>query len=110
MHLHKHVNRVRLLYKSCMKLHRGLPSEMRVIGDSYVREEFRRHKLATPQQAKIFMEEWTKYAISLSRQLGKREPATLLGEHLANMELDSFSDDQIAQLYELHEEIVQSKK
>ena len=53
-----HLQGVRLLYKSCLKLHRGLPLELKAIGDSYVKEEFRRHKEASPEHSKVFMQQW----------------------------------------------------
>ncbi len=53
-----HPQRVRLLYKTCLKLHRGLPDQMQIIGDAYVKEEFKRHKSATPEQTAAFMEAW----------------------------------------------------
>jgi len=99
-----HVQKVRLLYKSCLKLHRGLPSHLKTIGDTYVRDEFRRHITATPEQTAIFMEAWAKYAITLTKQLGKRgvHTAQPLGESLKVDDLETFSDEQISQLYELH--------
>lgn len=54
-----HVQRVRLLYKTCLKLHRGLPLQMKAIGDSYVKDEFRRHKGANEVQTIAFMEAWS---------------------------------------------------
>ena len=53
-----HVQKVRLLYKSCLKLHRGLPLHLKAIGDTYVRDEFRRHIKADQQQVQLFMEAW----------------------------------------------------
>ena len=53
-----HVQKVRLLYKSCLKLHRGLPLHLKAIGDTYVRDEFRRHVKADQQQVQLFMEAW----------------------------------------------------
>ena len=52
-----HVQRVRILYKSILKLHRGLPTEMKELGDQYVRDEFRRHKTLkeADDQIKVFM-------------------------------------------------------
>merc|ERR1712012_780394 len=67
-----HTQKVRLLYKSCLKLHRGLPLHLKAIGDTYVKDEFRRHKKADSAQTQIFMEAWAKYAIQLTNQLGKR--------------------------------------
>lgn len=40
-----HVRRVRILYKSILKLHRGLPIEVQELGTNYVRDEFKRHKI-----------------------------------------------------------------
>lgn len=53
-----HVQKVRLLYKSCLKLHRGLPIHLKAIGDTYVKDEFKRHKTAEQAQVQVFMEAW----------------------------------------------------
>ena len=53
-----HTQKVRLLYKSCLKLHRGLPIHLKAIGDTYVRDEFKRHKTADQLQVQTFMEAW----------------------------------------------------
>jgi len=60
-----HVQKVRLLYKTCLKLHRGLPIHLKAIGDTYVKDEFRRHKKADVQQTQIFMEAWAVFEIQL---------------------------------------------
>lgn len=39
-----HARRVQILYKSILKLHRGLPAEIQELGNNYVRDEFKRHK------------------------------------------------------------------
>jgi len=54
-----HVQRVRILYKTILRLHRGLPAEIRPLGDNYVRDEFRRHKRCVESEAIIFLHEWT---------------------------------------------------
>ena len=36
---------------------------MKAIGDTYVKDEFRRHKKADPQQTQIFMEAWAVFVI-----------------------------------------------
>lgn len=54
-----HIQRVRILYKTILRLHRGLPSEIQVLGTNYVRDEFRRHKNCNEDIAIIFMNEWT---------------------------------------------------
>merc|ERR1712209_123602 len=98
--------KVLLLYKSCLKLHRGLPLHLKAIGDTYVKDEFRRHKKADTAQTAIFMEAWAKYAIQLTNQLGKRgvHTAQPIGENMPSTALENFTDEQIAQLYELHVE------
>lgn len=37
----RHIGRVRTLYKSVLKLHRGLPTELQAFGDDYAKSEFR---------------------------------------------------------------------
>ena len=54
-----HVSRVRVLYKTILRLHRGLPIELKALGDLYVRDEFRRHKASEVQFVPVFMQEWT---------------------------------------------------
>lgn len=53
-----HVSRVRALYKRILMLHRFMPIDLRTLGDQYVKEEFRRHKSAGPEQVQYFMKEW----------------------------------------------------
>ncbi|XP_023328412.1 succinate dehydrogenase assembly factor 3, mitochondrial [Eurytemora carolleeae] len=103
-----HVNQVRLLYKSCLKLHRGLPLHLKAIGDTYVKDEFRRHKKVEPAQAKMFMEAWARYAIDLTKQMGIKGPhmAKKLGNQLGESDLENFTEEQIAQLYELYQVII----
>ncbi|TRY69445.1 hypothetical protein TCAL_05626 [Tigriopus californicus] len=101
-----HLQRVRLLYKTCLKLHRGLPMHLRAIGDTYVRDEFKRHKEANQEQTQVFMEAWSKYALQLTRQIGLKGPQTskTLGDSLRVEDLDQFSGEQLAQLFELYQE------
>ena len=68
----RHTGRVRTLYKSILKLHRGLPTELHAFGDDYAKSEFRRHKKLKFDQPEttLFMFEWTEYAINLAKQLG----------------------------------------
>lgn len=54
-----HVQRVRLLYKTILRLHRGLPKELQELGQTYVRDEFRRHKNCNTKEAETFMLEWS---------------------------------------------------
>lgn len=95
-----HTQKVRLLYKSCLKLHRGLPLHLKAIGDTYVRDEFKRHKKADQQQVQTFMEAWAKYAIDLSKQMTAKSltKADKIGTSLKEEDLESFSEEQLAQL------------
>ncbi|CAH1979623.1 unnamed protein product [Acanthoscelides obtectus] len=60
-----HVQRVRVLYKTILKLHRGLPMELQVVGTNYVRDEFRKHKNCNEHETVIFMNEWTVSSLSV---------------------------------------------
>ena len=53
-----HKQSVRQLYKMIFKLHKSLPSQMRELGDKYVRNEFKLHKTASPEHTKVFLTEW----------------------------------------------------
>ncbi|XP_011297939.1 succinate dehydrogenase assembly factor 3, mitochondrial isoform X2 [Fopius arisanus] len=55
---YSHVQRVRKLYKTILKLHRGLPEAMQTLGNNYLRDEFRRHKTCGSTEANVFMHEW----------------------------------------------------
>lgn len=98
-----HVQRVRYLYKTILRLHRGLPGELHSLGNTYVKDEFRRHKNCNPAEAACFMMEWTQYAVMLADQLGLKGPkfGSKLGIHLDNSTLEAMREDQIQQLYEL---------
>ncbi|BFZ22470.1 hypothetical protein BsWGS_25508 [Bradybaena similaris] len=96
-----HVSRVRALYKAILMLHRGLPSEMKSLGDHYVKEEFRAHKTSQQQETDIFMHEWTKYYVTLATQLRQRHQRQDIGQHLSPEMLDNFRDEQLGQLHEL---------
>ncbi|KAM7361489.1 succinate dehydrogenase assembly factor 3 [Cochliomyia hominivorax] len=97
-----HPQKVRILYKTILRLHRGLPDELRELGDKYVRDEFRRHLKCTPMEAQLFMTEWAKYAVTISKQLGLRgKPQGTLGDELDPKTVEMLKDDQVVQLYEL---------
>ncbi|XP_003400271.1 succinate dehydrogenase assembly factor 3, mitochondrial [Bombus affinis] len=98
-----HVQRVRILYKTILRLHRGLPAEIQAVGTSYVQDEFRRHKNCDEATTAIFLKEWTEYAIMLTKQLGLKGPHTAkpLGKNLKKEDLDKFRNEQMYQLYEL---------
>ncbi|XP_076624737.1 succinate dehydrogenase assembly factor 3 isoform X2 [Colletes latitarsis] len=98
-----HVQRIRMLYKTILRLHRGLPIEIQSLGTTYVRDEFRRHKTCNEAEAAIFLNEWTEYALMLADQLGLKGPHTakLLGQNLRQEDFEKFRDEQVYQLYEL---------
>lgn len=54
-----HATKVRALYKALLKLHQGLPLELRAVGNEYVKEEFKRHKTANAAETEVFLGEWT---------------------------------------------------
>lgn len=54
------------LYHRLLRLHRSLPdAEMRRLGDSYIREEFRKHRSAQPAFLPAFFAAWEGYAAEL---------------------------------------------
>ncbi|XP_043244149.1 succinate dehydrogenase assembly factor 3, mitochondrial-like isoform X3 [Amphibalanus amphitrite] len=101
-----HVQSVRMLYKSVLRLHRGLPAELKALGDQYVRDEFRRHRDAPAREAGLFLQEWAGYALNLARQLGVRgvKGARPIGTHISEEQLDHLRPEQLVQLYELFQE------
>ncbi|XP_072910289.1 succinate dehydrogenase assembly factor 3, mitochondrial isoform X1 [Hemitrygon akajei] len=53
-----HTARVCALYKRLLRLHGRLPSDLRLLGDQYVKDEFRKNKVAGASEAARFLEEW----------------------------------------------------
>ncbi|XP_041811942.1 succinate dehydrogenase assembly factor 3, mitochondrial [Chelmon rostratus] len=100
-----HVSKVRSMYKRILVLHRFLPIDLRALGDQYVKDEFRRHKSASPEEVKSFMTEWENYKDTLQTQVlesaGERLSSVKFGTHLPEEKLGSFQEEQIGQLYEL---------
>lgn len=100
-----HVSQVRSLYKRILVLHRFLPIDLRALGDQYVKDEFRRHKSAAPEEVKSFMKEWKNYKDTLQTQILESATAQAksvkFGADLSEKKLGDFQDDQIGQLYEL---------
>ena len=102
--LPNHVLLVRTPYKRIFKLHRGLPSDFHPPGDSYYREEFKRHKSVPKAEADIFLNEWTSCTITLAKQLSKRTAFQSFGVDLTENQLESFRQEQVGQLWELFQE------
>lgn len=70
-----------------------------------MREEFRKHKQVNDLQAVIFMQEWTKYYVTLANQLGRDAKKRPLGKQLPPELLDDLGNDQLHQLYNLYSEL-----
>ncbi|XP_034561584.1 succinate dehydrogenase assembly factor 3, mitochondrial isoform X2 [Notolabrus celidotus] len=100
-----HVSKVRSLYKRILVLHRFLPIDLRALGDQYVKDEFRRHKGATPEEAQNFMTEWENYKDTMQTQVLEtaqdRMGPVKFGTELSEGSLGNFQEEQIGQLYEL---------
>jgi hypothetical protein len=68
---------------------------MRILGDSYVKAEFRAHrKVENPVHIIGFLTEWQLYAQKL-------EGDEWVGEKMEKGKVEKMSDQQIGQLYEL---------
>ncbi|PVV01080.1 hypothetical protein BB560_004518 [Smittium megazygosporum] len=58
------------LYRDILRLHRNLPAEFRLIGNSHVKHEFNLHKNVTDEKfISSFFAEWENYLLSLRPQL-----------------------------------------
>ncbi|KAF4100197.1 succinate dehydrogenase assembly factor 3, mitochondrial [Onychostoma macrolepis] len=101
-----HVSAVRSLYKRILLLHRFMPIDLRALGDQYVKDEFRRHKTASAEEATRFMVEWQNYKDTLQTQVLEAVGHKKLefGSVLPEEKLKDFQDEQIGQLYELMRE------
>ncbi|KAH7393999.1 acetate non-utilizing protein 9, mitochondrial precursor [Phaeosphaeria sp. MPI-PUGE-AT-0046c] len=84
------------LYRTILRTHRKrLGVEERVLGDMYVKAEFRAHRdIDNPVQIIGFLSEWQMYAQTLQGESWK-------GERMDKTKVDKMSDQQIGQLYEL---------
>ncbi|KAK6206063.1 hypothetical protein LQW54_007898 [Pestalotiopsis sp. IQ-011] len=88
------------LYRRLFRAHRRhLPREMRLLGDEYIRAEFRSHR-ETENPAHIigFLTEWQLYA-------QKIEGDAWQGEKVDPAKIEKMSDQQMGQLYELMQAI-----
>ncbi|SZF03070.1 unnamed protein product [Blumeria hordei] len=84
------------LYRRLLRTHRKhLPTEMRVLGDEYVKSEFRAHKnIDNPVHIIGFLTEWQLYAQKL-------EGNSWIGEKMDPTKVEKMSDEQMGQMYEL---------
>ncbi|CAD6504131.1 BgTH12-05868 [Blumeria graminis f. sp. triticale] len=84
------------LYRRLLRTHRKhLPTEMRVLGDEYVKSEFRAHRnIDNPVHIIGFLTEWQLYAQKL-------EGNSWIGEKMDPTKVEKMSDQQMGQMYEL---------
>ncbi|KAK0655772.1 hypothetical protein B0T16DRAFT_397673 [Cercophora newfieldiana] len=84
------------LYRRLLRAHRKhLPREMRLLGDEYIKAEFRAHRdVENPAHLIGFLTEWQLYA-------QKIEGESWVGEKLDEGKIAKMSDEQLEQLYEL---------
>lgn len=109
-----HVSQVRTIYKRILVLHRFLPIDLRALGDQYVKDEFRRHKSASPEEVRSFMKEWENYKNTMQTQIlesaEKGLSSAKFGAILPDEKLKDFQEEQIGQLYELMLESTKSNR
>lgn len=102
------------LYRSILRAHkRYLPQEMKGLGDSYVKSEFKMFKKVTDEgQLTAFFSEWNQYMDQLMQTARRKESISAgslesssnsaFGKHLsADI---SLTDEQMDQLQKLKEE------
>ncbi len=96
------------LYRGILRLHRLLPVELRVLGDNYVKNEFRLHRQVRDEAVLMtFFNEWSQYHWNLIGQLEadlERIQGPLLkplGKKLEIKKLSELNDDQLYNLMEL---------
>ncbi|XP_063159738.1 succinate dehydrogenase assembly factor 3, mitochondrial [Candoia aspera] len=109
-----HVFRVRTLYKKILQLHRVLPLELKALGDQYVKDEFRRHKSISLQEAQHFLQEWENYAMMLWQQVNQHAQNSTnrphFGADLSEEKFGALRDEQVGQLHELMQEATKPKR
>jgi hypothetical protein len=110
------------LYRGILRAHRKMPSEMRLLGDTYVRSEFKLHKPVTDgAQLDGFFVAWEEYLnqmMTTARRRGAVETGVL--ESNESVEEDGFgqqlpldlelSEEQKTQLEKLREEATRGGK
>ncbi|RKP18028.1 ACN9-domain-containing protein [Rozella allomycis CSF55] len=97
------------LYRRILRLHKQLPSEMRLLGDLYVKEEVHRHRNSNKKFVDEFVKEWGKYADILDEQLNNPAKSNI-GKKIDPETLTKLSGDQIVQLYDLKVESTKAAK
>ncbi|RDD45672.1 Succinate dehydrogenase assembly factor 3, mitochondrial [Trichoplax sp. H2] len=103
-HMKQHKRQVLNLYKRVLRVNKQLPKEFRLVGNAYVRDEFKRHKTMAMDEGNVkeFLSEWKMYADHLEVQLKQNHA---IGSNLSSQDLNRLSEDQLGQLYHLQEEV-----
>ncbi|KAL2044855.1 hypothetical protein N7G274_002630 [Stereocaulon virgatum] len=88
------------LYRRLLRTHRKhLDPRMRLLGDEYVKSEFRAHRnVENPMHIIGFLTEWQIYAQKIEGDEWK-------GETIDKGKIDKMSDQQLGQMYELMQAI-----
>lgn len=83
------------LYRSILRVHRDrLPYHMRILGNSYVRNEFKLHKDSSSRHLEPFFDEWEKYVEKVKGR------TMAIGKDLSDSENNKLSSDQRSRLNE----------
>ena len=101
------VTLVLALYRSILRCHRErVPEPMRLMGDEYVRDEFRRHwsEKTTQAQWQTFIAQWRDYLDKLEGRADASERSGQLDDSL----LSDMTEEQRMRELELKEEIHES--
>jgi len=73
---------------------------MRILGDDYVKAEFRRHKTAdNPVYVMGFLQEWKRYLDEIKSQSSRGD--SFQGKKMDPTVFEKMSNEQLGQLYEL---------
>lgn len=96
------------LYRSILKAHKKfLPTEMRKLGDTYVKNEFKQHKDTTnPEYLRQFFMGWSQYLEILQ----KKNQGSKIGISLDRSFNEVLNEDQKEKLKQLQDEIFDKSK
>ena len=89
------------LYRQILRAHyKCLPPPMRVLGDGYAREEFRRHLDSKSDERSMdrFASEWSRYLANVARDRGRR---TEVHGRAVKETIDAMSEEQRMMLRKL---------
>ncbi|OAR01984.1 hypothetical protein LLEC1_00088 [Akanthomyces lecanii] len=113
------------LYRRLLRAHRKfLPTEMRVLGDEYIKAEFRAHRKVDNPARLVSQEEEDNFLefmmLILCRKIGfltewqmyaqKVEGDAWIGDKIDEGKLAKLSDEQVYQLYDLMQSIEKHRK